>query len=90
MPGQGRRGRRVVMKREHLAGGKAWGRWGGLRGWWGGGCLPGFAEGAEVAELEGWESKTPGGPRFWTGLQQRNLSLCPASPLPNPRMLKSP
>lgn len=32
MPGQGRQGRRVAMRGELLAGGKAWGRRRGLRG----------------------------------------------------------
>lgn len=54
-----------------------------------GGRLPGLVEGTEVAERMGSGGRTPGGPRSWTGLQQRNLSPRPL-PLPHPLVLKSP
>lgn len=55
----------------------------------GGSCLPGLAEGMEMAERVGLAGRTPGGPRSWTGLQQRNLTLW-TLPLPKPPVLKSP
>lgn len=73
---QGRRGRKAGLGESFWPEERPWGEGETCVGG-SGGRLPGLVEGTEVADRMGSADRTPGGPRSWTGLQQRNLSPAP-------------